>query len=380
MTELDPTTSSRRRFLASSAALAAGAAVGDAARGAQAGAPADGTAPLEAAYVRIQARYPHSNVHRSNHVPMVVEALATLGRADAIGPWLDEHLEAYDPDEGPRNRIDAARWREVLGDHAYFTDWRELFLAELAADDWRAVLGRWVPRFTPGLAGAATHGVIRTGHAARALAAHDSAVRRAELATGLAYWAVNFEELPWDGSLAPERSVADALARVVLRRPAEEPPRGNIVTGLRALQDTPSFHPVAGWVGVEDPARTLGEMASAFARLYLANPERRIAFTHAITAPSALRLLVPYLDEETVRAATRRAWQAAAGLFVVYGVSRGAEVAARPAERAALIAACVANGGAHSIKLTEACLREEAFSRDPILLAAARDAGQELNG
>jgi hypothetical protein len=215
----------------------------------------------------------------------------------------------------------------------------------------------------------------------RSLGARDCAVRRAELATGLAYWAVNYVELPWDGSVAPERSVAEALARVQPRLPALEPPQGDIDTGLHALAGTPSFLPVAGLVDVSDPLRTLGEMASAFARLYLRNPERRIAFTHSITAPSALRLLAPHLDEETVRTATRFAWQAAAGIYVVYGDPRTSMPAERaPLPREALVAACVANGGAHSIKLTEACLRVEALTHDPILFQVARDAGEAMHG
>lgn len=383
--------STRRQFLAASVAATG---VGLAARasadgGAQASrrepSPEEGAADdrLDAAYERIQATFPYSNPHRSNHVAMVVEALCVLGRSEAARPWLEENLEAYGPDEPARDRIETERWREFLGSLEHFTDWREHFLAELASEDWRAVLRRWAPRFAPGLAGAATHGVIRTGHAARALEARDNALRRAELATGLAYWAATYQELPWDGSVAPERSVADALARVQPRRPAHEPPEGSIVSGLRVLHGTPSFRPVAGWVDVRDPSRTLSEMAAAFADLYLRNPGHRIAFTHAITAPSALRLLAPHLDEETVLAATRHAWRAAAGLYVVYGDPRAPGLGAgavREAEREPLGAACVANGGAHSIKLTEACLREEAVSHATILLAAARDAGEAMRG
>jgi hypothetical protein len=336
---------------------------------------------LDAGLARLHAQFPDPNVHRANHVPMVIEALGALGRADAIAPWLDENLGDHAPSTDPIRPIDSEHWRELLGRPERYSDWRAFFIAELETDDWRVVLKRWVARFTPGLPGAATHGVIRTGHAVRSLAARDSAIRRKELATGLAYWAVNYEELPWDGRVAPEKSVADALARVEARLPEREPPRGNIVTGLRALAETPSFLPVAGLVDDRDPERTLGEMAPLFARLYLRNPERRIAFTHAITAPSALRLLAPHLDEESVRAATRRAWQAAAGIYVVYGDPRLSAPAPRaPVGREELVARTVENGGAHSIKLTEACLREEAVSPDPILLAAAADAGAEMNG
>jgi hypothetical protein len=147
----------------------------------------------------------------------------------------------------------------------------------------------------------------------------------------------------------------------------------------------PSFRPVAGWIDVRDPARTLGEMAPAFARLYLANPGHRIAFTHAITAPSALHLLLPYLDEESAREATRRAWQAAAALYAVYGdPRRAAPPAGAGAQTAAIIQLAVESGDAHAIKLSEACLREDALSHDPthdsILLQAACDAARSMSG
>ena len=51
-------------------------------------------------------------------------------------------------------------------------------------------------RLAPGLSAAATHGILRTAHAARALSRRDTPERRGELARGLAYWAVAYEELP----------------------------------------------------------------------------------------------------------------------------------------------------------------------------------------
>jgi hypothetical protein len=376
--------SSRREFLTTGASLTGLGVYG--LLGGQGAQPpagsADGAAQrLDAGLERVQSSYPSTNFHRDNHAPMVVEALSVLGRADAIAPWLDVHHHPCAPDTAPGARIDAERWRESLAQGQRFSDWRALFQAELQGDDWRAVLLRWVPRFVPGLAGSATHGLIRTAHGARALAAHDSEVRRRELATGLAYWAVSYEELPWDGSLAPEPSVAAALARVQPRQPALAPPHGNIIAGLRALGETPSFLPVAGLIDPSDPERVLREMASACARLYLRNPDRRIAFAHTVTAPSALRLLAPYLDDGTVIQGVRYAWQAAAGLYVVYGDPRLPAPAERAAAtRDALVTAAVLNGGSHSIKLTEACLREDALSHDPALIQAAQDAGEGMRG
>lgn len=388
MQELHPFTStSRREFLVAGASLSGfgmAAMLVPRAHAARANEDEPETSAadrLDAAYERIHARLPSTNVHRSNHVAMVSEALYVLGHSEAIAAWLDGNLDDSPPEPVAIHPIDAEHWRSFLAGHQHYSSWRAFFIAELGADDWRPVLRRWVPRFAPGLAGVATHGVIRTGHAVRTLAARDNEIRRRELATALAYWAVNYEELPWDRTLAPETSVEAAFAKLQPRRPALEPSFSNIVGGLRALNETPSFRPVAGLVDTRDPARTLSEIASACARRYLQNPDQRIAFTHSITAPSALRLLAPYLDDETVQITTRYAWQAAAGLYVVYGDPRRAMPAEKsPAKSEQIVARAVENGAPHGIKLTEACLREEALSHDSVLIQTAQDAAEKLNG
>lgn len=370
-----PWTLSRRELVAGGAALAGLGWVGSARASARTS-PSDDDL-LDAGLARLAARFPDVRIHRSNHAPMVAETLWTLGRADAIAPWLDANLDAFERDERARRPIDREGWRAALGDGDRNADWQVFFLAELERDGAPAVLRAWVPRLAPGLAGVATHGVIRAAHAARALAARDCEIRRFELACGLAYWASNYEELPWDKSVAPAPSVEAALATVAPRRPAHEAPGGNIVSGLRVLRETPSFLPVGGRIDVRDPAATLSAMAATFARVYLSNPERRIAFTHAVTAPSALRLLAPYLDDETLQAGVRYAWQAAAGLYAVYHDPRGRAPEERAVlERDVLVATALETGGAHAIKLTEACLREHALAPAPVLLAAARDAAE----
>jgi hypothetical protein len=380
-----PTPPDRREFLTSgaswigAAALAGNSCAAGAARSTSSG-TSDGD-ELDAALERLHAQPLDANIHASNHVPMVVEALGVLGRETAIQPWFDAHHAPGTTPAETRGALAAREWRDALARPERFLDWQMLFLRELENEDWKRVVGVWAPRLAPGLAGAATHGLIRTGHAARAVAARDSAIRRRELATGLAYWAVSYQELPWDGTLAPEPSVEAALAKVELRRPKVEPPRGNIVSGLASLDDTPSFRPVAGLIDTRDPLRTLHEITAAFARLFLANPERQIAFTHAVTAPSALRLLLPALDEETARTATRLAWQAAAGLYVVYGDPRRPAVAATDTyAESKLIDDALAVGDPHAIKLTEACLREEAVAPDPSYRAAAHAISAAMKG
>ncbi len=336
---------------------------------------------LDRGLERIAAGSPATHVHRSNHAPMVIEVLRELGHADRIEAWLDDHLEPLQRRPASTRAIapDGDDWRTALSVDERYQDWYALFVREIEAHGGSATLRKWVPRLAPGLAGAATHGLIRTGHAARGLDGRDNAVRRNELALGLAYWASTYQELPWDGSKHPQPGVEAAFARLEPRLPALQPPRGNIVAGLSALAATPSFLPVCGLIEPDDPGQTLAQICACFARAYLGHPERRVHFTHAVTAPSALRLLLPHLDEETAHVGVHYAWQASAGLYVVYGEPGRELPASRPLEVAELERRAVERGHAHGIKLAEACLRESRHSDDPLLLAAAADAAIALD-
>ncbi|MGH3295288.1 MAG: questin oxidase family protein, partial [Trebonia sp.] len=107
----------------------------------------------------------------SNHGPMAAEALVRLGRAGEVEHWLDAYIKRLDEAPRPTDRITGGNWRGALGDLRRAGDWEAYFREQMAEEDWRAVLNRWWPRLLPGLAAGATHGIIRTSHAARSLAA-----------------------------------------------------------------------------------------------------------------------------------------------------------------------------------------------------------------
>src|ERR1700728_4091112 len=118
-----------------------------------------------------------------------------------MAPWGARALSGPgDAAPAPSDRICDETWREALGAINRVADWQRYFLDQLAEDPWRDVLARWWPRLLPGLAAAATHGVIRTSHAARSLAAAEeagagTAERIDELGRGLAYCAGRWLEL-----------------------------------------------------------------------------------------------------------------------------------------------------------------------------------------
>src|SRR5262249_4813269 len=142
----------------------------------------------------------------STHAPMVAETLCVLGHEERAVAWVESYRAPVLDLPVAAARIDRGRWRDALGPRRdassweaalhRWGDWVAFFTEELATAKWQEVLDLWTARLAPGLSAAATHGVIRTAHAARALGRRETPVRRAELARGLAYWAAAYEELP----------------------------------------------------------------------------------------------------------------------------------------------------------------------------------------
>ena len=319
----------------------------------------------------------------SNHGPMAAEALLALGRADAVIPWVERYKRRLQDHPGARNPIATETWREALGDIGRVGDWVAYFVRELSEARWQQVLRAWVPRLAPGLMAGATHGLIRTGHAARSLAAGETAERRHELAEGLAYWAARYQELPGrPGAPKGLRLPAEALADVSLANGPDYLPRGLISQAVKGLDAQPSFSGVIDLVDTAgDISAFVSNLTETFAHVYLANPRDPIGFIHSVTAPSALRMLAPYLSDADARLAARYAWQACAALYAWYGVSPPALAPASSdvdGHREDLIDRAVASGDEHAIKFTEACLREHALNRQPAYVSAALDATRRL--
>lgn len=132
----------------------------------------------------------------ANHAPMVAEALCALGRPEAMQPWVANYQARCQPPPPPREVIPAADWPRAVGQRERLGDWIACFDRALAEAPWPVVLQTWVPRLVPGLMAAAAHGLIRTGHAVRSLAAQVTPARLHELAQALGYWAARYQRLP----------------------------------------------------------------------------------------------------------------------------------------------------------------------------------------
>jgi hypothetical protein len=336
-------------------------------------------APLDDALEILSPYGPELTNGNFNHAPMVVEALCALGRPEAVFPWIEAYRARMTPRPASSEPLDWSQWRAHLGKRESFSQWSRLFATKLGAEPWRSVLDRWAARLAPGYSAAATHGAIRVGHAARALAETETRARLRELADALASWAASYSELPTAPAAQPGRpSPRAALAAVPVVPPVRRPP-GNITMALNKLVEFPEFAEAIDLVDLGgDLDAAVGELSELFARTYLANAidtRTFIVFVHSVTAVHALGNLLPHVGEATAGSLARYAWQADCGLYAAFGGAPPAEaIDAGDEDPRALVDQAVANGDEHIIKFTEACVARHKIDPSPAYYAAVRHA------
>jgi len=314
----------------------------------------------------------------TTHAPMVVEALCNLGRGTAADQWVAANRDTFLPWPTGIAALTADDIPTALGAQERTVDWRAYFFDELQNRPPADVLDEWVRRLAPGAAAAALHGLIRTGHAARAVGHADTPGRRAELAAALASWAGAYRELPTAEGPSAGLSPADALARVGFLGPDHRRNSGSIVAGMAALAHDPDFARVITYLDDRMPVDVLiDQLICLFARVFTSNvrtPGEVVVFTHSVTCFAAVHNLLPFVSQATARRVLNYAWQAAAGLYAAYGHARPTDgLNSAPAwsfDDLADLAA--AHGDDHVIKLTEACLTHAADDTAGVLYAAAK--------
>lgn len=333
---------------------------------------------LDRLLVQLSAYGPELTNGFTSHAPMVAEALCELGQHEAADRWVQAHLSEHTL--RPRPSAPIRDWQAALGREDRFADWAELLRAELRRDDWREVLDRWCARLAPGFAAAATHGIIRTAHAARAMAARASEARRDELADGLALWASTYQPLPSRReAVTPIRDLDDALARVPRVPLAQRRNGGAITTAVQVLARLPEFAPVIAWFDPGDDLDDLiaagQQLARAFAEVFATqarDPLTAIVFTHAVTSTTAVLWLAPLLQPTTTRELLIHAWQTGAALLAVYGHQPVPAIDRTPEPDAEIIARAVEHGDDHVIKLSGACTWLRAQTGDSSFAALPR--------
>jgi hypothetical protein len=357
-----------------------------------------GTGTLDEAYQRLHATGPEFDGWLSNHGPMAAEAMVRHGHAGQVHRWLDGYmrrLEEFPRGSGPIG----AGWRDALGDPRRIADWTAYFRREVTGQPWRQALEVWWPRLLPGVAAAATHGVIRVGHAVRALTDDgQDADHLTELAHGLAYWAARWQPVPGAPAAGPPPvtplaltgqaagagpAAADALAAV----PRIAGQSGGIRGRLARLAELPGW-PTA--LAAPQFQTSAGALRSWLAGLVDAATTRYLAYghgegvmlVHSATAPNAILRTLPVLDRRLWPSSVAAAWAAAAALTAIYAPAAPADPAGLPDPPAGPQAAeetfarAVEHGDEHVIKFADTAADVYARSGNTSALAAAVRAAQ----
>lgn len=328
----------------------------------------------EAALRALQGAAPEMKNGAPNHMPMVIEALAALGREDTVHQW----IERFGPrmPQGPMTEIALGPdWQPALGDSTRLGEWQNLFRQELQASVWREVLERWLPRLIPGSMAAGTHGIIRCGHASRALENEVTPFRLEELAAALAYCAARYRSIDSTPLLAGPLGLEAATRELPLLEAGidRQGPPPKIV---QRLDELPDFAwAVSRLAPPADPFSGLSELAEIGARLYLRDAARYpLVLLHAVTGPAAAHLLAAHASPRLRSTLFAYMWQAVAAWTAAF--SRGLsdeQFKATDESWDEIIDRSVDSGDDHAIKLTEACRRMEELRPSPVFRAVASD-------
>ncbi|HEX7535423.1 MAG TPA: hypothetical protein VF391_00260 [Dermatophilaceae bacterium] len=332
------------------------------------------TGTYDDALERFHRTGPEFDGYLSNHGPMVVEVLARRNQDPLIDRWTDRYLRRLD--ELPRGSwpIGPLHWQDALGQTDRAADWVELLQHELDQAAWQDVLARWWPRLLPGIAAGASHGVIRVGHAVRALDEVESAPRISELAHALGYWAARWQPTP---AIAPvgTRSPADLVAEV----PRVARQEAGIRDRLAQLEQT------AGWA---DQVATLAAPATdeaipaavesivdAVVAMYPRYAQRSpTMLVHAATAPNAVAMTLPALPGHLWRSTFDATWSLSAAVIASYATLRPHDLVQAPHTVEDVLEQALAHGGEHVIKFTDTALASHHRTGNSIALSASATA------
>lgn len=329
---------------------------------------------LDAAYERLSSTGPEFGGWLSNHGPMAADALIRIGHEDDLVSWIDEYKTRLDERPRERWRFEETDWQEYLGDPSRLGDWLALFDRQVRSEPWKDLLARWWPRLIPGAPASATHGLIRTGHAVRALLERETSPRREELGQALGYWAARWQLVPNHLPLRGPRPYGLAMDHLPI-----EDVEGGVRTRLRHLPDDHI------WSETVASAREPIDATSVLAALITITDEavRRylrwghgnaVMLVHSATAPRAAALVLPALPAELWPMTLDYVWATSAAIISSY---RSADSYRAPQEQltlspAEVAAAAADNRDEHVIKFVEVALEAHQRGVAEALAAGAR--------
>lgn len=326
-------------------------------------------ASIDALLAPFHATAPTYDGGMSNHGPMVVEALETAGLGEFAAPFATEALKTLEPLRA------ALRGPVAMGD-GQEAEWIAHYRERIDRASVEAVVREALPSLLPGAMAGATHGLIRLAHAVRGWTRAPSAVRVEEVAHALGYWAAAFQALPGDVGADPSVDLRTAMETLPGLTDAERSSAGLIFDRVRALDGVERFAEAVAAVDLREQSTSafISEMVGIAARLMLTSPGAGFAYLHAITATSAVRSLLPFVDASSELAVRHAVFHCVAALHAAHGGSKAwmdwVPAPSLPDARTLPLEAARSQGD-HAIKLAVTVADEASRHPDPALVSAA---------
>lgn len=298
----------------------------------------------------------------SSHLPMALAALSRLGAEEQrLAAFAQTYATRLRPAAPTEPWPDGEPWQSHFGDPRAWPAYRTLFNDWMDHEGAPAVLEQALPALLRGVGAAAFHGPIRVAYAVGSGHSH-------ELADALAYWACRWFGLGALPANGREGDPAVVLARLNLAKPR----RLLIAERMAMVAEQSGFARVAGGLRI-DPAVTLERLARLAAQLYAASDNFTVL--HLVTSAHALRLLLPWLDDDQRAEALSQYWLAYAAGHVSSGLGAGtartAAVTLRPWRE--IVARALVSDDDHFIKIVDSCREQErAYGGDVWRAAASR--------
>lgn len=324
---------------------------------------------LDAVLAQFHATAPTYDGGMSNHGPMVLEALEAAGLAEFAPAFSAQALQTLEP------LGDAGEGELSLGDERE-AEWIEHYRRRIEGASVGTVVREALPTLLPGAMAGATHGLIRLSHAVRGWTRAPSDVRQEEVAHALGYWACGFQLLPGEVGTAPSVDLHTAMATLPGLTEEERSKAGMIFDRVRAVDGVQRFADAIAKVDLRGQSTSdfISEMVGIAARVMLTTPGAGFAYLHAITATSAVRSLLPFVDASSELAVRHAIFHCVAALHAAHGGSKAwlAWTAPESLPDVGTLPLQAARSQAdHAIKLAVTVAHEFSRHPDPALLCAA---------
>lgn len=223
----------------------------------------------------------------TNHLPMALLSLKSLGASDEHGEEFFEHyLKTLGTFElKNNNRINQKNWKEFLGKGEYFDDYYYFFCSQSEKSHPEEVLATYLTILFESPISAAFHAAIRVGY----LIEHQ---KWEDIPFSLAYWAATFVCIHGAYSSTSEINIADYNFDYLQNFKESEPIKGRNITMRATLAaQTECYNNILKKTSVDDGF----ELARNFG---LSIMEETLDFTalHLITGTYACYIISNYLN------------------------------------------------------------------------------------